>query len=91
MRVAATSGQCTILLLGCHACCCQVYGSDYVRGAALRAYADGKLRVDATPVGPMMPRNTLNLPNANDARAYPDNQLFLGGGTLCIFAGSSSA
>ncbi len=36
--------------------------------------------MDASPVGPMLPRNVNGLPNANDARAYPDNQLFLAGG-----------
>jgi hypothetical protein len=38
--------------------------------------------MESTPVGTMLPRNTAGLPNANDAHVYPDNQLYLGGGTV---------
>ena len=58
----------------------QVYGSDQERANALRAWSDGKLVMESTPVGPMLPRNTGGFPNANDARAYPDDQLFFAGG-----------
>lgn len=57
-----------------------MYGSDNGRAMALRSRVRGKMLMDASPVGPMLPRNVNGLPNANDARAYPDNQLFLAGG-----------
>jgi hypothetical protein len=59
----------------------QVYGSELERSNALRAWSEGKLLMDSTPVGPMLPRNIGLLPNANDAHAFPDDQLFLAGGT----------
>ena len=58
----------------------QVYGSDVERSFTIRAWTQGKMVMENTPVGPMLPRNTGLLPNANDANAYPDSQLFLAGG-----------
>ena len=53
-----------------------VYGSDATRATALRTFSNGELR---TSEGNMMPYNTAGLPNANDARVFPDDELFLGG------------
>ena len=50
------------------------------RASALRAFYDGKMVLDATTVGLLLPRNAAGFPNANDARAYPDDQLFFAGG-----------
>ena len=74
---------CAWHLVRCDPCpLLQVYGSDNARGAALRAFSGGKMIMESTPVGTMLPRNTAGLPNANDAHVYPDNQLYLGGGTV---------
>ncbi len=58
----------------------QVYGSDLDRAYALRGWIDGKMVMESTSVGPMLPRNTAGFANANDAHAYPDDQLFFAGG-----------
>ena len=47
---------------------------------ALRSRFRGKLLMDSSPVGPMLPRNVNKLPNANVERTYPDDWLFLAGG-----------
>jgi hypothetical protein len=62
----------------------QVYGSDDARATALRAFSGGKLAMDDSPVGPLLPRNVGLLPNANDAHVYPDKDLFLAGGVLTL-------
>jgi len=53
-----------------------IYGSDATRAAALRTFSGGLLK---TSEGNLMPLNTAGLANANDARIFPDNQLFLAG------------
>jgi len=53
-----------------------VYGSDSVRAAALRTFSGGQM---ATSAGDLLPFNTAGLPNANDARIFPDSKLFLAG------------
>jgi hypothetical protein len=58
----------------------QVYGSTEERANALRLFEYGKLRMEDTANGPMLPRNTGALPNDNDARVVPDRDLFLAGG-----------
>ncbi len=54
----------------------QIYGSDPVRSAALRSFVGGRLK---TSRGDLLPKNTVGLPNANDAHVVADNQLFLAG------------
>ncbi len=61
-----------------------MYGSSQGRAFNLRQWSYGKLRVDATPFGIMLPRNTLGLSNANDVPVYPGNELFLAGGAYAI-------
>ena len=56
-----------------------MYGSDNGRAMALRSRFRGKLLMDSSPVGPMLPRNVNKLPNANVERTYPDDWLFLAG------------
>ena len=58
----------------------QVYGSDSARGSALRSFVGGKLRMDTSAVGVLLPRNTMGLSNANDAHVYRDAEMFLAGG-----------
>jgi hypothetical protein len=53
-----------------------IYGSDATRAAALRTFSGGLLK---TSEGNLMPLNTAGLANANDARIFPDNELFLAG------------
>ena len=53
-----------------------IYGSDATRAAALRTFSGGQLKTSA---GNLMPLNTAGLANANDARIFPDNELFLAG------------
>ncbi|MGE0490928.1 MAG: peroxidase family protein [Vulcanimicrobiota bacterium] len=57
-----------------------VYGSDAVRAAALRSFEEGKLRVAESEHGPMLPANTLGLPNDNPTRR-PTESLLLAGDT----------
>ena len=52
-----------------------VYGSDAIRGGALRSFSGGRLKTSA---GDLMPMNTTGLPNANDL-GLPEEELFLGG------------
>ncbi|MEQ8769026.1 MAG: peroxidase family protein [Phycisphaerales bacterium] len=52
-----------------------VYGSDDIRGSALRAYSGGRLATDA---GGFMPLNTGGMENANEG-FLPDQTMFLGG------------
>lgn len=58
----------------------QIYGIDNARAYSLRAFFGGKLAMDSSPGGPMLPRNSGKLPNMNDARVIKDEDLFLGGG-----------
>ena len=60
----------------------QVYGSDALRASSLRSFVGGKMKMDNTPAGPMLPRNTGGLPNDNASRNFTDAQLFLAGGTM---------
>ncbi|MEN9469124.1 MAG: hypothetical protein RL630_857 [Verrucomicrobiota bacterium] len=53
-----------------------IYGSDAARLAALRTFSGGLLK---TSEGNLMPLNTAGLANANEARIFPDNELFLAG------------
>lgn len=53
-----------------------IYGSDAARAAALRTFSGGLLK---TSTGNLMPLNTAGLANANDARIFPDKELFLAG------------
>ena len=65
----------------CHVfCSVQIYGSSQGRAVRLRQWTYGKLRIESSPTGPMLPRNTEGVTNSNDGRVYPDNQLFLAGG-----------
>ncbi len=52
-----------------------VYGSDDVRGSALRAYTGGRLAMDADG---FMPLNVTGMDNANEG-FLPDQTMFLGG------------
>jgi hypothetical protein len=56
----------------------QVYGSDAVRAAALRAFEGGLLETVDGPDGELMPYNTGALPNGNAFR-IPESRMFLAG------------
>ena len=58
----------------------QIYGIDDARAYSLRAFFGGKMAMDSSPGGPMLPRNSGKLPNMNDARVIKDEDLFLAGG-----------
>jgi hypothetical protein len=55
-----------------------VYGSDPERASALRSFAGGKLRVEATEHGDFLPHNTAGLANDNPLRK-PAQSLLLAG------------
>jgi len=54
----------------------QIYGVDEERGAALREFRGGRMKVGGNE---LLPLNSSGFENANDAHIIPDDQLFLAG------------